>query len=76
MNPVQVLDELLQEMQIGDSINAPQFASQYYKHTGEVITFYDDTFMCYVMSTNHFTSGKLHLFRRDNKFVAEKVEIT
>ena len=74
MNPVQVLDELFQKMQIGESLTASQFATSYYNHTDDLITFTDDTYMCYVMSTNNFYNGKLHTYRREHQFVAEKVE--
>lgn len=72
MNAVQYIDEQLSKLEIGETYNVRNFTNGYMEKFSHAYTLTDDTFLCYLESTDSYVNGDVCIYRNGNLTVAEK----
>ena len=72
VNPVEYLDGMMKKMKKGDQLNVTIFLREYANNVNEALTITDDTFLCYVCSTNTYINGDICIWRSASYTIVEK----
>lgn len=72
MNVVEYLNNQLDKLNVGEVFNVRNLTNGYMEEYSHALTLTDDTFICYIGSTDSYINGDVCMYRKGNLTIVEK----